>query len=183
MFFKKSAMTIVILILTHICRPCLRLHRVCAGGSSSFHPWRPEVLLHSHESFFPVRRPSSPFQKTSEAAFPAESDALNQVIIGGTVWDLRMPSVILQHVDSLANAHIVSTADPGVSIAYTLDARSQVPHEPGLQRHVQVRLPCRGRGCDRDTHHHHHHHHLHYICMYLHSAFAIIMTGTPRCWT
>ena len=183
MFFKKSAMTIVILILTHICRPCLRLHRVCAGGSSSFHPWRPEVLLHSHESFFPFRRPSSPFQKSCEATFPAESDALNQVIIGGTVWDLRMPSVILQHVDSLANAHIVSTADPGVSIAYTLDARSQVPHEPGLQRHVQVRLPCRGRGCDRDTHHHHHHHHLHYICMYLHSAFAIIMTGTPRCWT
>lgn len=25
------------------CRPCLRLHRVCAGGSSTFHPWRPEV--------------------------------------------------------------------------------------------------------------------------------------------
>lgn len=50
-----------------------------------------------------------------------------------------MPSVILQHVDALSNAHIVSTADPGVSIAYTLDARSQVPHEPGLQRHVQVR--------------------------------------------
>ena len=62
-----------------------------------------------------------------------------QVIIGGTVWDLRMPSVILQHVETLSNAHIVATADPGVSIAYTLDARSQVPHEPGLQRHVQVR--------------------------------------------
>jgi hypothetical protein len=61
-----------------------------------------------------------------------------QVVIGGTVWDLRMPSVILQHVDALSNAHIVPTADPGVSVAYTLDARSQVPHEPGLQRHVQV---------------------------------------------
>jgi hypothetical protein len=50
-----------------------------------------------------------------------------------------MPSVILQHVDTLSNAHIVSTADPGVSIAYTVDARSHVLHEPGLKRHVQVR--------------------------------------------
>ena len=50
------------------------------------------------------------------------------------MWDLRMPSVILQHVETLSNAHIVATADPGVSIAYTLDARSQVPHEPGLRR-------------------------------------------------
>ena len=53
-----------------------------------------------------------------------------------------MPSVILQHVETLSNAHIVATADPGVSIAYTLDARSQVAHEPGLQRHVQVRPHC-----------------------------------------
>jgi hypothetical protein len=52
-----------------------------------------------------------------------------------------MPSVILQHVEALSNAHIVATADPGVSIAYTLDSRSQVPHEPGLQRHVQVSSP------------------------------------------
>jgi hypothetical protein len=72
-----------------------------------------------------------------------------QVIVGGTVWDLRMPSVILQHVDALSNAHIVTTADPGVSIAYTLDARSQVPHELGLQRHVQVGALSQRRSCSR----------------------------------
>lgn len=81
------------------------------------------------------------------------------------MWDLRMPSVILQHVEALSNAHIVATADPGVSIAYTLDARSQVPHEPGLQRHVQVSSPPA-------------------LSLYLYTpAIMLIITFSARCWT